>query len=223
MRTVLFAAVAAALFLNPSTVAADPVKSGMEALKKNRYEESVNAFVSALPSVKADGGRFYLSFGVALFENARLYSELYGLSLTLHTDHLTRLAAASGRDRSRFARLYLGKALLEAGRPKQAASHLERFISEKKAPQKYKNIARVRLGLSYFNQGMKKKALGIWGAIKSSDPDVISELAYIYSSLGIKGKDPVLVADSALGLAKKSKKRPSAALVTNLIGVYAEA
>ena len=52
--------------LNPVSVSADPVKDGIEALRKNRYEEAVAFFSSAY----AEGGKpqsavFDLNYGIS--------------------------------------------------------------------------------------------------------------------------------------------------------------
>lgn len=212
------------LLLNPVWTSANPVKKGMDALKKNHYEEAAGFFAAALPSAgKTQDGLYNLNFGIALAESAKLYRELYGLSLRLHADYLKRIASVSGRDRSRYARLYLGKTLLEAGRPKEAAAAFNKFISEKNVGQRHRLIAKAGLGLAYYRLGMKSKALAVWGQIKSSDPEVLAELAYAYNSAGGKGKDAVALADRALKLVKESKKKPSMLITSNLIGVYAGA
>lgn len=214
-------ALASALFLlNAASVSADPAKSGVEALQKNRYEEAVVLFTGARAQAKPDA-LDSLNFGVALAESAKLYRDLYALSVKLHVDYLERIAPVAGRERSRYARLYLGRTLLEAGKPKEAARAFERFLTEKTPDEDYRHIARAGLGLAYHRLGMGQKALSVWGQIKATGPEVTSELARAYASAGNRDKDAVALADRAFELVKSSRKRPSAIVTANLLGVYA--
>lgn len=216
---------ASALFLlNPAFASADPVKSGIEALQKNRYEEAVVFFSSASAQAgKPQDALLSLNFGIALAESAKLYRDLYGLSVKLHTDYLKRIASVAGTERSRYGRLYLGRTLLEAGKAKEAAGVFERFLAEKKVDENYRQIAKAGLGLAYYRLGMEKKALSAWGQVRSSDPEVLSELARAYASARTRGKEAVAMADKAFELVKASGKRPSAIVTANLLGIYAAA
>jgi predicted Zn-dependent protease len=216
---------AAALFLLTTVCAsADPAKKGIDALRKNHYEEAVVFFSSNLSQAgKPQDALFNLNFGIALAENAKLYRDLHALSVKLHMDYLERIASITGKDKSRYARLYLARTLLEAGKVKEAAGAFEGFISDKTVRDDHRDIAKAGLALAYHRLGMKKKALSIWGQIKSSDPEVLSELARAYTSAGTGEKHAVAMADKALGLVKASKKRPAPIVTANLLGVYAAA
>lgn len=210
--------------LYPVSASADPVKDGIEALRKNRYEEAVAFFSSAY----AEGGKhqnavFDLNFGISLAESARLYNDLYRLSVKLHADYLQRIASVAGKERSRYARLYLGRTLLEAGKAKEAAAALERFTAEKAVGEKYREVARAGLGIAYHRLGNEKKAFSEWARVRSTDPEVLTELARAYASAGIREKDAVAMADRAFKLVRASGKKPSAIVTANLLGVYAEA
>lgn len=210
--------------LNPVSATADPVKDGIEALRKNRYEEAVAFFSTAYAGgAKPQSAVFNLNFGISLSESAKLYNDLYRLSVKLHSDYLQRIASVAGRERSRYARLYLGRTLLEAGKAKEAAAVLKRFTAEKAVGEKYRQIAMAGLGLAYHRLGMEKKASSAWARVRSTDPEVITELARAYASAGIREKDAIAMADRAFKLVKASGKRPSAIFTANLLGVYAEA
>jgi len=216
---------AAALFLlYPACAPADPVKSGIDALRKNHYEEAVVLFSSTLPQAgNSRGALFNLNFGIALVESAKLYRDLHILSVKLHADYLDRIASITGKDKSRYARLYLGRTLLEAGKAKEAAGVLERFIADKTVREDHRQIAKAGLALAYHRLGMGKKALSIWGGIKSTDPEVLAELARAYASAGTGEKRAVAMADKAFVLLRSSKKKPTAIMTANLLGVYAAA
>jgi len=211
-------ALIALLFLGPAYCLAGPVESGVDALRKNRYEEAVVLFASAPDAGKS--ALTDLNFGIALAESAKLYKDLYGFSVKLHVDYLERVATVKGNERSRYARLYLGRTLLEAGKPKEAATNLERFLAEKSVSGNYRQAALASLGLAYHRVGAGKKALAAWGKVNSSDPMVLTELARAYASVS-REDTAVTIADRALAAIKASKKRPTAIITANLLGVYA--
>ncbi len=212
-------ALAALLFLRPAFSFAGPVASGVEALRKNRYEEAVVLFASAPEDVRKNA-LADLNFGMALSESAKLYKDLYGLSIRLHADYLERVASVKGSERSRYARLYLGRTLLEAGNPREAAADLERFLAEKGVSENYRQAALAGLGLAYHRIGAGKKALAAWGKVNSTDPMVLTELARAYASASREG-EAVILADRAFAAIKASKKRPGGIVTANLLGVYA--
>jgi len=207
----------------PAHSATDPVKGALALYKKNHYEDAAGMLLPHVSKSKpAESGAANLTLGMIFLNNARLHDKLYQLSLTLHNDYLERLSKRSGKDKSRFIRLYLGEAFLEAGRSKKAAAYLGKFIGYKKTPKKYRDIARAKLGLAYFMQGKKKKAKAVWSRLPGSDPELLSELAHIYVKAGISKPEPVSLCKKALQLLKKRQGRPSARMVKNIIGVYAD-
>ena len=227
MRIIL-SAIFAVLLLGPTGPAfadskgGDPVKTAMAALKKNHFEEAVSVLSSALGTPAASTATFNLAFGTALLEGAKLHRDLYALSLKFHTGYLKRLTTAKVRERSRYARLYLAEALLlsdKAGRFYKAASQLEKFIADRKVDAADKDVARAVLALAFHKQGKKKKALVLWASIKTTDPEVLSELASAYALSDVKRKESLSLAERALSL---SKGGPTPRTIKNLLGVHAK-
>jgi len=220
-RIILFCAMIV-LLAGSSYASGDQVQQGMQLYKKHHYEEAGSMLRSYLHSVKPDNeGSALLSLGMIYLANAELYRELYNTSVFVHLDYLGKLSAASGKDKSRFLNLYLGRVLLEAGKPDKAAAVLQKFITDKKVTPKYKAIAKITLGLSFYLQGQTNTAKKIWSTLKTEDPLVLSGLAAAYSKVGLKGKKPLVMCEKALNLGKVSGTAPSIQVINNVIAVYA--
>jgi tetratricopeptide (TPR) repeat protein len=196
----------------------------MDLYKRHRYEEAAGLLQSYLSSVKpGKEGAAYLSIGMVYLKNARLYQELYHTSLSVHLDYFKRLSAVKGESKSRFVKLYMGGVLLEAGKAHEAASCFKAFIAEsdsKRIKPKYKAIANVGLGISWYLQGKKQKADNLWSGMKGSDPEILSELAAAYNELGLMDRNPAAMCEKSLALLKGAGKEPSMRVIKNIIGVY---
>lgn len=210
---------------NPLYAADDPLDHGMELYKEHRYEEAAGLLHSYLSSVKpGKEGAAYLSIGMVYLKNAQLYQELYHTSLSVHLDYFKMLSAVKGESKSRFVKLYMGEVLLEAGEADEAASCFKAFIAEgdtKSIKPRYKAIANVGLGISYYLQGKKQKADNLWSGMKGSDPEILSELAAAYYKSGLMDRDPSAMCERSLALLKEAGKEPSMRVIKNIIGVYA--
>ncbi len=177
-----------------------------------------------MASVKAGRqGIAHLSLGLVYLKNAELYRELYRTSVSVQLDYLQKLAAFRGEARSRLVDLYTGEALLEDGRPGEAARAFERFILDKRGREKYREIARVELGLSYHLGGNEQKAKGLWERVDRTDLEVLSELAAAHSKAGLVDENPQTMCDRALVLAKESRNGVPIRVIKNALGVYAKA
>lgn len=207
---------------SPTYSADDPMQRGMELYKKHHYEEAARMLHSYLSSVQpGKKSAMCLSLGMICFKNAELYRQLYQASLSVNLDYLKRLSAVKGKARSRFVKLYMGEAFLEAGNPRKAASCFREFIADKQISAKHKAIARVGLGLAHYREGKKQQALDLWSGIKTSAPEVLSELAAAYSTAGLTNRNPSVMCEKALTSVKKAGKEPSIRILKNVIGVYA--
>lgn len=100
---------------------------------------------------------------------------------------------------------------------------LRRLFQEvtKSIKPKYRDIANINLGISYYLQGKKQSADNLWTGMKRNDPEVISELAAAYSKLGLTDRNPSEMCEKALHLLKEAGKEPSMRIMKNIIGVYA--
>jgi tetratricopeptide (TPR) repeat protein len=176
------------LLAAPAYPADNPVMRAMALYKVHHYEDAAAALRSSLPSVKAGSqGIVHLSLGVVYLKNADLHRELYLTSVSVHLDYLEKIAAFGGEAKSRFVDLYMGEAQLEWGNAGKAVRSLERFVLDKGVPEKYREIAKAKLGLCYHVQGNGQKAEDIWKAVNQTKPEILSELAAAYSkaSLGV--------------------------------------
>ena len=211
------------IFLTGSLYAADDlVKNGMKLYKKHRYEDAGRLIHSKLSSLKP--GResaACLSLGMVYLSSAKLYSEFLRTSISVHLDYLTKLDAVSGKAKSRLLKLYLAQTYLEAEKPEKAAAILQKFISRKNINSKDKAIAKVNLGVSCFLLEKPKKANKIWSSVKSTDPEVRSELAKAYCKAGLTKNKPLAMCDETLKVVNKSGKTPSIQVIKNVLWVYA--
>ncbi|MCP4367946.1 MAG: tetratricopeptide repeat protein [Deltaproteobacteria bacterium] len=209
-------------FTGSLSYAGSPVKAGMKLYKKHLYEDAGRLLYSYLPSLKpGEESTIYLSLGMVYLSNARLYRELGRTSIFVHLDYLKKLDGVSGKSKSRLVKLYLAQAYLKAGKPEKAAAILQRFISGKSTKPKDKEIGKINLGVSYFLLGKPKKAKRLWSSIKTTDPEVLSELAKAYCKAGLKNKNPLAICDEALKISIKSGKVASIQVIKNIIWVYA--
>jgi len=212
------------LLAAPVYPAHDPLKRAMELYSLHRYEDAAAVLRSSMASVKEGRQSMaHLSLGLVYLKNAELYRELYRTSVSVHLDYLEKLAAFRGEPRSRLADLYLGEALLERGKPMEASCVFERFIRHKGVEEKYKEIAKVELGLCYHLRGDGQKAKALWKSVNRTDPEVLSDLAAAYSEAGLTDEDPPAMCDRALALAKQSGDGIPIRIIKNALGVYAEA
>jgi tetratricopeptide (TPR) repeat protein len=201
----------------------DPVQKALKAYEKHQYDVAARDLRAALPSLpQGKQASARLALGMLYLKNAELHRAFAGMSLAVNTDYLKRLAKDTGRERSRYADLYLGLAYLEAGKPDDASAQIGKFLAGG-GDAKEQAVARIALGSAAHLQGDERKAQESWGAVDAADPDVRSEIAGAYSSAGLADKDPVLLCDGALAELKKTGVQPSAAMVKNCCGVYGRA
>jgi len=222
MKKAVLLCVMVVFFSGSLSFAEGPLKSGMKLYKRHLYEDAGRLLYSYLPSCRSgEEGTVYLSLGMVYLANARLYSTLRETSVSVHLDYLAKLDAVSNGAKSRLARLYLAQAYLEAGKPEKAAVVLQKFISDKNIKPRDKAVGKVSLGVAYFLLGKSKKAVKIWSVLKATDPEVLSELAVAYYKTGLTKKNPSVMCDEALKIAKKTGEPVSIQLIKNVLWVYA--
>src|SRR5574337_809063 len=224
MRRFILLQMAAIVTVASAYAADDAVTRAMKLYDKRHYDEAVNALREDAASIEpAKQGAAHLALGMAHFRNAVLHRELYRAAASLTQDYLKTLAAAQGKDRSRFVDLYLADALIETGKPRLAATPLERFSRNERAEPRYRAMAQVSLGLSYHLSNETSRAASLWATVDTADPEVKAELASAYSRAGLADKNPVRMADESLAEVNRSGKPISMRLVKNIITVYARA
>jgi len=215
--------VAASIVLAAGAVSAadDVVARAMRLYEQHHYEEAAQTLQAGLPALSPAGrAGAYLTLGMIYLGNAELHRELSETAITVQLDYLKKLAVVRGAEGSRFANLYLGKALLESGEAREAAKYLERFSAQPGIPSRYRAIAGASLGLSHFVGNNAQAARAQWASVDTADPEVQMALAAAYSRAGLKDRDPVAMGEAAL---RKAGASPSPRLLESLLTVYARA
>jgi tetratricopeptide (TPR) repeat protein len=224
MKRFMLSCLAVIVMTTAAYAAEDPVARAMKLYEKKHYEEAAAALSANFASVEPPRqGAAHLALGMIYLKNAELYRHLYQESVAAAQDYLKKLSAGRGTGRSRFADLYLGEALIEAGKPAAAVASFEKFVADESVDPHYRMIANVDLGLSYYLNDDKQKAEALWNGIDSADPEVLAELAAAFSRAGLKDKNPEMLCDQSLDSVKKTSKSPSIRIVKNVISVYAKA
>lgn len=222
-----FRVAAALLFLAGASAAFgadDPVARGTKLFEKRRYGEAAGVLRPYLSSAGPGApGQAALVLGAAYLKNAALHRALYRTSLAVHLDYLKKLSGERGRGGSSLADLYLGEALLAAGKPGDAKTRLTKFRAKAGKGTAEEAIASIDLGLCHYRLGEAQKAKGIWTGVDAADPEVKTELAAAYLSAGLGEKDAVSMCEEALAALAKSGRKPSMRTLKSIVGVYARA
>jgi tetratricopeptide (TPR) repeat protein len=200
----------------------DVVTRAMKLYEKRHYNEAARMLRADSASFdQGKKGSVNLALGMIYFKDAVLHRELYQAALIASQDYLKRLSGAQGPERSRFVDLYFGEALAESGNSSAGATHLKKFLLSESTDPRYRAIAKVSLGLGYYQNNESSKATELWKGINTSDPEVKAELAAAYSKAGLRDKNPSVMAEGMLSEMKKSGKPLSMRMVKNLIAIYA--
>jgi tetratricopeptide (TPR) repeat protein len=221
-RFVLFLSSIILIIAAQVSAADDVVTRAMKLYEKRHYGEAASMLREDSTSIEqGKKGAANLALGMIYFKNAMLHRELYHAAVGASQDHLKKLSAAQGKDRSRFVDLYFGQALVESGKTRAAATYLEKFSANGGAGPRYRAIAKVNLGLSYYQNNESKKASELWRGIDVSDPEVKAELAAAFSKAGLVDKNPFLTAEGILSEMKRSGKPLSMRMLKNIVSIYA--
>ncbi len=106
----------------------DAATRAMKLYEKRHFAEAASMLRTSLPSLDpARQAAAQLTLGMSYLRNADLHERLYRQSLAVHLEYLRKIAAGHGKNRSRFANLYLAETLLEA-RQVRSGHTLSRYI-----------------------------------------------------------------------------------------------
>ena len=200
----------------------DVVMRAMKLHEKRHYDEAVSMLRPDNASIEQGRkGAAHLALGMIYFKNAVLHRELYQAAVATSQDYLKKLSGVRGKDRSRFADLYFGEALIESAKFGAAAICLKRFLANEGVEPRYRAIAKISLGLIYYRNDEAARATELWGEIDVSDPEVRAELAAAYSKAGLVNRGPSVIAEGILSEMKRPNKPLSMRMVKNLVAVYA--
>jgi len=203
-------AVALAGAVAPARGAEDSLQRAAQLLERHHYE-------SAAAMLRADGnggeasGVAALTLGRAYARSAELYRALHRSSLATGTRYLQQVATQGGADRSRFAALYYGEYLIEAGKTAEGVAQLRRFLAQKDSPVPYRGIAEAAIAAA--------RARPAPAQAKSADPVVRIQAAAAMSRAEAKRAEAVALADQAIAELRKAGALPIRA-ATHAIGVY---
>ena len=202
--------------------ASDGVTRAMKLYERRHYHEAARMLRAESASIEpGKKGSANLVLGMIYFKNAVLHRDLYQAAVAASQDYLKKLSAAQGKDRSRFVDLYFGETLAESGKPGAGGTHLKRFSQGNEVELRYRAIAKVSLGLGYYQNNEASRGSELWRGIDASDLEVKAELAAAYSKARLKDKDPSVIAEAILSEMKRSGKSPSMRMVKNLVAIYA--
>ena len=212
-----------ALVLTASlSVAVDPIGQGMQSYNNHHYEDAAATLLTHLSVVEpGQQGKLYLGLGMTFLACAQVYQELHRTALSVQLDYLGKLLASNQKEGSHYAKLYLGRSLLDSGKPAEAAVLLRGCIGDKKIEPRDRSLAQIALARAYYLQGKHKEAAQLWSTVDTRDPEVGSELAAAYSRLGLAEKKPLAMCDQIGRLLKQTQQHSSIRLANNLISVYA--
>ena len=201
----------------------DKLKRGMRFYKQHRYNDAFRVLRGNDTSATDENRqKLQLTLGMVTLQSARLYQQLYHLSLRVSLDYLTRLISDEQQFDSRLVKLYLGKSLLQTGELTESTAFLVKFVNDKGASEKDRRLAGIELGAAYYLQGKHDLAEKHWTAADDnhSDPSLITSLASVYSRLGLEAEDPVALCSRVLA-EQPSGTQPPIAMVSDIVGVYA--
>jgi len=219
----LFICCLMALLLEASlSEAADPISQGMQSYKNHHYEDASATLLAHMRIAKpGQQGKLYLGLGMTFLACAQVYQELHRTAVSVQLDYLSKLLASDKEDGSHYAKLYLGRSLLDSGKAAEAAVLLRTCIEDKKIEPRDRSLAKIALASAYYLQGKNKNADELWSSVNTSDPEVASELAAAYSRLGLAERKPLAMGEQLRQMRKQSQQGGSMRLTNNLIGVYA--
>lgn len=196
----------------------DAVTRAMKLYEKRQYQTVIQELPPALASLDAARrSSAQLALGMSYLRTAELYRALHAASVEAQSENLRRLTAARGPNRSRFAALYLGENLVEAGNPAAAIGAFEQFLAQPDLPAATRHIAQAGLGLALRQRQETAKAESAWQAAAGDDkPEVQAALAAAYASAGQRDKATRL----AEQIARKTGS-PAPRTTSALLRVYA--
>jgi len=204
------------------SVAADPIGQGMQSYNHHHYEDAAATLLAQLNVVEpSQQGKLYLGLGMTFLACAQVYQELHRTALSVQLDYLSKLLASEKEDGSHYGKLYLGRSLLDSGKPAEAAVLLRACIEDKKIKPRDRSLAKIALARAYYLQGKNDDADELWSTVDTRDPEVVSELAAAYSSLGLAERKPLAMCEQIRQMMRQSQQGDSILLANNLLSVYA--
>lgn len=227
LQQTLFVAglLAAAILCGRHAMAADDVTArAMKLYEKHYYEDAARLLRPELAGMDSSRqASASLVLGMVYLGSARLYRELYRTATGIEVDYLTLLSRQKTGVSSRYVNLYLGQALVEAGKPVEGATRLKRFAAQS-MDATARSLAEIELGIAYSRQQQGQKAAQLWSGLDDAGkPEIKAALAGAYAVAGMQEKKPVNLADAARSEAKAQGYAPGMRMARNLLRAYSHA
>lgn len=227
-RLPLLAIVAGALLSGilmtaPVWAAEDFTARAIKLYEQHHYEEAARLLRPALAGMDSSKqAAASLALGMIFLRSAALYRELHRTALVIELDYLTQLKKQKTGSASRAVDFYLGQALLEAGKPGEAATYLRRFADRVGAKSPMQAWAEIELGIVYRRQKKTQQAASTWARQDASDPAIRAALAGAYAETGLQQHKPVEMADAVMHSEKSLRKSPDARMARNVLRAYSQ-
>lgn len=205
-------------------MAADDVTArALKLYERHHYEEAIRLLspeLAGMDSSKLAGA--HLALGMIHLSNAKLYRELYQTALVIELDYLGQLGKQKTGASSRMVDLYLGLALIEAGKQAEAIQYLRRFVDQAGAQLLLKSFAEIELGVAYSRQKQAESAAQVWLMADVNKPEIKAALAGAYAAAGALEHKPVAMADAAMKDARTQQYIPGVRMQRNLLRAYSQ-
>ena len=210
------------LLMAMPALAADEVTSrAMKLYEQHRYENAAQMLRPEMAAMSsANKAAASLALGMNYLGSATLYRALHQSALLVERDYLNQLRTQKTASPSLYADLYLGKVLLDSGKPAEAAIYLQGFAEKKPVQSLSWSLASIELGIAYHRQKNVQQATQIWSSMMMTKPEIKAALAGAYAMVNAKNSDPELMADAALTDAKLQRYSLSPHMIRNVLRAY---
>jgi tetratricopeptide (TPR) repeat protein len=199
-------------------------QKAMQLFQRHHYDDAALLMYSQLAG-KAPGEPYDTrhGFGLVCLTNARFYDRLQQAAKPLQVEYLRRLVQADDQRSSatsRLVKLYLGKALLAAGRPAPAITALSQFLEIPDSIETDRYEARIALGTAYHAAGQEDRAAQIWSKLPENVPHAAALLASAYQQTGMHTDKITALAENAAGAFLMTKEPIPVQCASALLDIY---
>lgn len=175
------------LIASPAFGASKLLSKAMKAYERHDYLLASNVLLSNINSFsnsEKEAATLYL--GIINNKNAAFYKSLFLSSIKANKEYLGDLVKVKGKNKSKYASLYLAETYLNEKNYTKALTQFKSFLKTKGITKEDKNIANIQMGLAYALSGKLSQAKKQWK--KVSKPSRTAELALISAKIRSKEK-----------------------------------
>ncbi|MDH5216369.1 MAG: hypothetical protein OEX19_01635 [Gammaproteobacteria bacterium] len=163
------------------------LSKAMKAYERHDYLLASNVLLSNINSFSSsekEAAMLYL--GIINNKNAAFYKSLFLSSIKANKEYLSDLVKVKGKNKSKYATLYLAETYLNEQDYAKALKLFKSFLKTKGITKEDINIANIQTGLSYALSGKLPQAKQQWKKI--NNPNGSAKLALIAAKLRSKEK-----------------------------------